>query len=237
MEKEMAEMMNHVQVSKEEDSHSHCHDSQTHKHKSDNYQFKHHEEHQYESGDHQHEQEHKHNEEHKHSMKPHGCAGKCKINLWEKSHGPHQVYYRAEIKSISNISNVDQSFDVMMDIILEWMASKKDEKLVNIIVDNKKDQKLSIQSKDLLKNLKNNESFIPPDIDFQHLIQNIAAPTSKIEVMKIDEMLCFRQTTSYHLKFSERFELQSFPFDCQDFTIRMIFPVCNKIAHFFPSVT
>ena len=123
------------------------------------------------------------------------------VRIWKPEHGPHQVYYTVNVKLLSNVSNIHQSFDVSFDITFEWMASKEE----------KTEYKESITTSSEIPKI----NWKPPQITFPTLMEHTKDPESNIEVVMVGQMFCFRETRSYQCKLAEKLELASFPFDVQ----------------------
>lgn len=121
-----------------------------------------------------------------------------RVKVWKREHGPRQIYYTIDVGIVSDISNIDQSFDVAFKMSFEWMASKEEKQ--------KYQQSTKIEAAMEWK---------PPEVLFPTLIEHIKDPLSRIEVNMIGQMFCFRETRSFKCKLAEHMELQSFPFDVQ----------------------
>ena len=123
------------------------------------------------------------------------------VNIWKPEHGPHQVYYTVNVKLLSNVSNIDQSFDASFNITFEWMASKQ--------------EKTEYQQSKATSSEAPTINWKPPPITFPTVMEHIKDPESNIEVVLVGKMFCFRETRSYQCKLAEKMELASFPFDVQ----------------------
>lgn len=206
-----------------------------------------------------------------------------------KKGSKHIVYYAVRVHSLSNISNIEQSFDCSFDIIMQWMASR--DEMLKYVEDNEgenpteiaelkaKLEAMNISTSKLpmadeeekkqatgsgrdemfkkglfmLKQLadkqigtkptKSTVIWKPPEIRFpalmehtqdpedhglEHIIVGDADPSSKLTEFQ------FKEKRSYNCRFRERMELESFPFDVQSFSIKLVFPVSTDEAHFVP---
>mmetsp|Transcript_3042 Transcript_3042/g.3378 ORF Transcript_3042/g.3378 Transcript_3042/m.3378 type:complete len:591 (-) Transcript_3042:111-1883(-) len=130
--------------------------------------------------------------------------------------GRHQVFALIEIIQVSNIDTVAQTFDCRFRLELEWMCTEEDHK-------NHKD-----------------EGFVPiwsPGLPTLPTMvkEERAELDGKTMINRRKNMFVLKQNYVIDGTFSEAFELESYPFDSQEFPITMIWPKPDMVLH--PAMT
>mmetsp|Transcript_4439 Transcript_4439/g.9272 ORF Transcript_4439/g.9272 Transcript_4439/m.9272 type:complete len:639 (+) Transcript_4439:42-1958(+) len=135
---------------------------------------------------------------------------------YKKGFGRHQVFALIEIIQMSNIDTVAQTFACRFRLELEWMCTEEEHR-------NHKD-----------------EGFAPiwsPGLPTLPTLvrQERAELDGKAMINRRKNMHVLKQNYVIEGTFSEAFELQSYPFDSQEFPITMIWPKPDMVLH--PAMT
>lgn len=150
--------------------------------------------------------------------------------VWEKEHGPHQIFMSAIVDSLQDINTTGQTFTCRFAVKQQWMMSRGDETKLATEIANLK----WAQGKDLPEDFK--PEWVPPTLSFPRLVENKTSPKyGPINLRELDCMIVYEQVTTIHAVFGEKLELHSFPFDCQDLSIRMDWDCSDEECQIWPS--
>ena len=149
---------------------------------------------------------------------------------WEPDEGPHQVWVNINIHRLDQIDTVNQTFGTEFTVIQCWIWSKMDEELnsdfltanLNSLTCHEDQQlKVSWQPKSLkFPNAMNSQLFVEEE---------------GLNLKKYNDLVLIEKKTRVSGLFSEKFELESFPFDCQDFHIDIDWDDSEKTCKISPN--
>ena len=140
------------------------------------------------------------------------------LKTWEPTHGPHQVFFSIHFDMLYDISDVDQRFKVKLSITLEWMLSTS--------------EKASYTADRAAWK----PEWQPPPPRFLHALSQDVQAGGAATVEKWSNMLSAKMVYHCSLELSECFELRSFPFDVQDFTVAFRIDEPNTICQLKPTL-
>jgi len=133
--------------------------------------------------------------------------------FFNKKYGRHQVFAAVEIIQVSSIDTVDQSFDCRFSVTLSWMGTEKD-----------------------FKNHKENHHAFKPIWSpgfptLPTLVKKEEAKEENATATMMRGMFVIHQQYIIDGTFSEVFELEHYPFDSQEFSIKMMWCKHDMTLH------
>ena len=135
--------------------------------------------------------------------------------FWDSSHGPHQVFVSVQVDMLTAIDTTSQTFECRFTVRQQFMISKADS------------EQLSEQL-----NVEQNNQFMPewapPELAFPQAMDFKILEHGQYKLRLLLGILVVQHETRVHATFAERFELQAFPFDCQDLSIEVRWKVSDE---------
>lgn len=137
------------------------------------------------------------------------------VTFWDdddsSSAAKHQVFLSVEIVQMSNIDTVAQTFDCRFNLVLKWMGSKQDKDSWDDWNWNDTDnKKRSFEP-----------SWEPGKPEMPNVVRVESLDEGQVEPEQLGHMFMLQRKYCFDCRFSESLELYSFPFDAQEFPLRM----------------
>jgi hypothetical protein len=133
-------------------------------------------------------------------------------SFYKKGFGRHQVFALIEIVQVSNVDTVAQTFDCRFRLELEWMCTEADYN------NRKKEEFTPIWSPGL--------PTLPTLVKEEKLELE-----GRAQIYRRREMFVLKQNYVIDGTFSETFELENYPFDSQEFPIKVLWPKPDMALH------
>ena len=149
---------------------------------------------------------------------------------WEPDDGPRQVWVTINIHSLDRIDTVNQTFETKFTVIQNWIWSKMDEELNYDLFSDKLNFKTYFEDQDVKVCWEPKPLKFPNALNDQLFIEEYG-----LRLKKYNELVLIEKKTNVSGRFSEKFELQSFPFDCQDFHIDIDWDDSEKSCKISPN--
>ena len=146
--------------------------------------------------------------------------------VWEKAHGAHQVFVSVKVTALRDISTAQQTFTSRFTVTQQWMMSRADQK------------RLEAAGWTAGDNVPGDfePEWAPPQLSFPMLKESKGSDdVGALRLREVDCMVVYEQDTLVHAIFGEELELHSFPFDCQDLSIEIIWDIAATTCSIWPS--
>ena len=154
-----------------------------------------------------------------------------KVNeYWEPDDGPRQVWVTINIHSLDRIDTVNQTFETKFTVIQNWIWSKMDEELNYELFSDKVNPHSCFEDQDVKVCWEPKPLKFPNASNDQLFIEEYG-----LRLKKYNELVLIEKKTNVSGRFSENFELESFPFDCQDFHIDIDWDDSEKTCKISPN--
>ena len=149
---------------------------------------------------------------------------------WTPPQGPHQVFVDVDIEQLDRIDTVNQTFTSSFTVTQSWLWSEEDEEHFNSIeTDSNKLQK------DVDDTEQNKFSWQPNPLTFPNAEMQSLEIHSQLGLRKYNQLMMVEKKTIVSGDFGEKFELDSFPFDCQDFRIEIAWSDSEHVCKISPN--
>lgn len=141
-----------------------------------------------------------------------GSLKDCKV--WAPGHGPRQVFFDVVVRLFYDIDVVKQQFSARVVLNFQWMLSGEEKEIWAKAKSSGDRQPLA-------------RLWRPPQVDVANAM-DVSVDVSEVTVTKLGSMILGQCSQKLQGTFFEVMELENFPFDCQDFTLRMVFPESSE---------
>ena len=154
---------------------------------------------------------------------------------WSPTDGPRQVWVNIEIESLDRIDTVNQSFGSEFTVIQSWLWSSEDKKRNDIFV------LAGGKGEEDNENVRNSimgakSSWQPKKLKFLNACKgDLTIDEDDLVLKKYNQLVLWEKRTHVSGIFSEKFELASFPFDCQDFHIEIAWQDLESAVKVYPN--
>ena len=154
---------------------------------------------------------------------------------WTPDQGPHQVFVDIDIEKFDNINTVNQTFTAAFTVNQCWLWSAEDKEFYKSFIEgNQSSVKGNESHVDSTSNLK--VSWQPKSLILRNAVkENLHVIEGKLRLKMFNRLVMIEKRTFVYGDFSEKFELDSFPFDCQDFRIEIDFFDSENICKISPN--
>ena len=140
--------------------------------------------------------------------------------VWAADHGPHQVFVTVNVDVLTAIDTAQQTFEARFRVKQAFMMTKRDSELAAQEGTNTSDF---------------TPEWVPPQLDFPRAVDFKVLEVSKYQLRQFAGMMVVEFVTRVHAIFGEPLELHSFPFDCQDLSISILWKVDEAVCKVWPS--
>lgn len=141
-------------------------------------------------------------------------------NFYKPENGPHQVFVSVRLTSVRNVITSEQTFEARFIVEQQWQLGENDMEEV---------RKVSGRTHRITP------SWQPPKLYYSKIQQIKKEVQGPFKFAWLDNMPTFTLQTDVHAIFCEPFELQSFPFDCQDLCMNIEWQASEKIQLIWPT--
>ena len=147
--------------------------------------------------------------------------------VWEKAHGPHQVFVSVKVTALTDISTAQQTFTSRFTVTQQWMMSLSDQNWLETAGWTVGDNVPGAFEPE----------WAPPQLSFPMLTESKESGyvVGALRLREVDCMVVYEQDTLVHAIFGEELELHSFPFDCQDLSIEIVWDIAATTCSIWPS--
>ena len=129
---------------------------------------------------------------------------------YTNDHGPHQIFVNVEINQLEKIDTVQQTFRAEFTVTQCWQWSREDEENCN---------------KGPIPTFKDNyKTWRPDPLTYPNALEKPDISLGEPYLRKYNQVWMVEKKDRVYGEFQEKFELDNFPFDCQDFRIQIKFP-------------
>ena len=152
------------------------------------------------------------------------------FNHWSPDQGAHQVYVEIDIEQLERIDTANQTFRSAFTVTQSWLWSKedKDSYQLSSLEHEKMDANYSSQEFEF--------SWQPSALKFQNAIkESLEVIEDKPYLKKYNQLMVVEMKTHVYGDFGEKFELDSYPFDCQDFRISITWCDSEEVCNVSPN--
>ena len=154
---------------------------------------------------------------------------------WSPTDGPRQVWVNIEIENLDRIDTVNQSFGSEFTVTQSWLWSREDKKRNKSLVlpcgKEEEDNDGFINSIIGVKT-----SWEPKKLKFLNAVKgDLGIEEDELVLKKYNQLVLWEKRTHVSGIFSEKFELASFPFDCQDFHIEIAWQDLESVVNVYPN--
>ena len=153
---------------------------------------------------------------------------------WSPTDGPRQVWVNINIGQLDRIDTINQTFGAKFTVIQSWLWSEDDEKQhkgrIHEEVGETINRKLNANRISDVK-----PSWEPKSLNFDNAVTFDNKEKCEAVLRRYNQLVLWEKTTHVWGVFSERFELQSFPFDCQNFHIKITWQDYDSACKVYPN--
>ena len=156
---------------------------------------------------------------------------------WTPTDGPRQVWVNIEVQQLDKIDTVNQVFGSEFTVTQSWLWSKDDVKRNQDVVkseDKDEQSESATMFTNLIKDVK--ATWEPKKLKFPNAVKlNLNIEEDELVLTRYNNLVLWEKKTHVSGIFAEKFELESFPFDCQDFQIQIAWQDLDSTCKVYPN--
>ena len=155
---------------------------------------------------------------------------------WHPTDGPHQVWVNIDIEQLDRIDTVSQSFGSEFTITQSWLWSEDDETRNKLIASTNIQNTDESETPSIPADCDVISTWEPKKLKFPNAVKkDLNIEEDELVLKKYNELVLWEKKTHVSGIFSEKFELESFPFDCQEFQIQITWQDLDSRCKVYPS--
>ena len=167
---------------------------------------------------------------------------------WEKDQGPHQVFVDIYIERFDKIDTPNQIFSASFTVTQTWLCSEEDQRKFKHLHQSQYNINNKSTTDIFKKEAEDTEarstdhvdewdlSWSPKDLKFPNAEKDtIQITEDHVSLKNYNQIIMIEKKTHVSGVFNEKFELDSFPFDYQDFRIEIAWQDPESECRIFPN--
>ena len=155
---------------------------------------------------------------------------------WYPTDGPHQVWVNIDIEQLDRIDTVSQSFGSEFTVTQSWLWSEDDERRNKTFASSKTQDGDEPETPSIPSTCDVISSWEPKKLKFPNAVKgDLNIEEDELVLKRYNELVLWEKKTHVSGIFSEKFELESFPFDCQEFQIQIAWQDLDSRCKVYPS--
>ena len=161
---------------------------------------------------------------------------------WDRDQGPHQVFVHIDVERFDKIDTPNQTFGATFTVTQTWLWSEEDERKFKHLHQSsyntnvKSTKNVTEEVAEETKARSSDLSWSPKGLKFPNAEKDTIQIIEDDVILKnYNQIIMIEKKTHVSGVFNEKFELDSFPFDYQDFRIEIAWQDPDSECKIFPN--